>query len=870
MPADTSMLMPELLAPAGDAEAMRAAVANGADAVYFGLEDFNARRRAANFTLDGLPGLMDHLHSRNVRGYVAFNTLIFPDELDRAADYVAGIAAAGADAVIVQDLGLVRLVREMCPTLPVHASTQMTQTEQGGIAFLRSLGVIRVILARELPLADIALLARETGLELEVFVHGALCISFSGQCLASESLWGRSANRGMCGQACRLPYQVVVDGEPIGPGGGRYPLSPKDLAAYDRIEELVAAGVRSFKIEGRLKDAAYVAGVTRVYREAIDAAVERRPFSISRDRMDELAQGFSRGFTHGFLDGPHHRDLVHGMFPKSRGMRVGTVVGRTARGVVVQLESQVMRDRSCAAEGRPAKTATAVTSVLKPGDGVVFDEGRPDREEQGGRVYSVEPIAAPAAAGRRSSLCVEITFGRGDVKLASVGVGSVVWKTDDPVVQHRLETTYSRDTTVHREPITFFVEISADRLITLRARDVSGRHSSAISAQPLQEAIRHPLTVGMLREQLRRLGDTPFELGPVALTGPGGPAETLPVLAPKSLLNDLRRRVVEGLFAERLASSRHVVVSPGALTKLRAEVARGSTAACGESRHLHVLVRREEQLPVVLDRFRSGGGLLPAMVYVEMDDWAAWGRAVSAARSAGMPVVVVPPRILVSGESERLDRLIDLQPDAVLVRSLGLLRRLRERVPSLPLVGDYSLNVANELAGDVLRRSGLVRLAPGLDLNLQQWSALCSAAPGVGFEAVIHAHVPMFHMAHCVAAAVLAEGDDCTDCGHPCRGREIRLRDRLEVDHPVFVDAGGRTTIYNGNVQSAAEVWGELDRIGVRHLRIELLDESPRQAASLLDAYADLVTGRAAAGEVVRRVEEACRTRVVRGTWEWA
>ncbi len=263
MSAPAPRARPELLAPAGDWEALRAAVANGADAVYFGLSQFNARARAANFTLDELPEVVRFLHARGVRGFVTLNTLIFPDELPEAARFVAAVADAGADAVIVQDLGLVRLIRRLAPTLPVHASTQMTLTEPRGIAFARRLGVERVVLARELSLDDVRKVTGQTDVPVEVFVHGALCVAYSGQCLTSEALGGRSANRGQCAQACRLPYELIVDGAPRDLGDRAYLLSPQDLAAYHLIEPLIEAGVVSFKIEGRLKGGPYVAATTQ-------------------------------------------------------------------------------------------------------------------------------------------------------------------------------------------------------------------------------------------------------------------------------------------------------------------------------------------------------------------------------------------------------------------------------------------------------------------------------------------------------------------------------------------------------------------------------------------------------------------------------
>ncbi|HRU05957.1 MAG TPA: peptidase U32 family protein, partial [Candidatus Brocadiia bacterium] len=283
------MPAPELLAPVGDWDALRAAVLNGADAVYFGLSRFSARQRAVNFTLDELPQVMRYLRDHNARGYVAFNTLLFSSELPQAQDMLRGVALAGADAVIVQDLGVARLVRRLAPGLPVHASTQMSLTDGLGLRLAEDLGVTRAILARELSLGQIRRVASQTRLELEVFVHGALCVSYSGQCLASLSLGGRSANRGECAQPCRLPWELAVDGQVRDLQGRRFLLSPRDLSALADVPALIQAGVAGLKIEGRLKSALYAAAVTRAYRLAIDAAAQNLPFRLPPDVEEDLA-----------------------------------------------------------------------------------------------------------------------------------------------------------------------------------------------------------------------------------------------------------------------------------------------------------------------------------------------------------------------------------------------------------------------------------------------------------------------------------------------------------------------------------------------------------------------------------------------------
>ena len=273
---------PELLAPAGDRTCLLAAVENGADAVYFGLQRHNARIRAHNFDGSDLPEVMTLLHRRGVRGYMTLNTLAFPGELADLEVTVRELAAGGVDAVIVQDLGLARLIHAIAPELEIHASTQMSITSEEGVALARELGCTRVILARELALTEIGRIRRAIDFPVEVFVHGALCVAYSGQCLTSEALGGRSANRGECAQACRMPYEIVCDGQLVDLENVQYLLSPQDLAAYDLIPQLIQLGVASLKIEGRLKTAEYVANITRHYREAIDAAWAGRPIGLRR------------------------------------------------------------------------------------------------------------------------------------------------------------------------------------------------------------------------------------------------------------------------------------------------------------------------------------------------------------------------------------------------------------------------------------------------------------------------------------------------------------------------------------------------------------------------------------------------------------
>jgi putative protease len=944
---ETGARRPELLAPAGDWQAMRAAVANGADAVYFGLTRYSARQRAANFRREELPEVVRYLHGHNVRGYVTLNTLIFSDELADAADLAAAIASAGADAVIVQDLGLARLIRRLAPTLPIHASTQMTLTEPRGIEFVRRLGIERVILARELSVDEIRRIAHATPMLLEVFVHGALCMSYSGQCLASETLWGRSANRGLCGQACRLPYRLVVDGRERKLGDKAYLLSTKDLAAYDRVAELVGIGVAGFKIEGRLKNAQYVAITTQVYRTAIDAALAGRPLSLQPGQHADLVQSFSRGFTHGFLDGARHRDLVHGLSPKSRGVCIGKVTGKTPRGVLVAVEQAHAGDHA----------------ALKPGDGIVFDNGRPDEGEQGGRVFSVERRAA-----KKGPPTLLLTFGADDVDLAAVAVGGTVWKTDDPELRHELEKTYARDTVIRRAPLKVRLSAQIGRPLRVAVEDDAGNRAEVSWDQPLERAEKRPLTEDLVREQFGRLGDSPFELAGVEIVGERDErAPSAPVMAPKSVLNDLRRQAVRQLMEMREAKARRAIAEPEALGAIRREIVasagmprfpdaggmptpplRGhvsreeesmpserraghatrvddgspqelgalAEAAKESAPSVYALVRRPEQLDAVLRWTPRDGLPRPAMVYCDFPDVSDCKEAVARCRAAAMPVGLATLRIAKPGEEDLLAAIADARPDAVLVRHLAGLSFFREQAPELPLVGDFSLNTANEISAAILAEAGLARITSGLDLNAGQLAALLARFPASRCESIIHLHMPMMHMEHCVLAAHLAPqppaapgaadllthragsaprpqedartrrvgrpaahgspacagppaAHEAQGCAGACRGHEISLRDRVGAEHPLIEDARCRGTLFSGHVQSAAPYVAEMRRWGARHFRVEFVNERATMIPRVLDLYARVLAALLEPEEAWQQLEQAYPAGVKRGTWDF-
>ena len=374
---------PEVMSPAGYWPQLHAAIEAGADAVYFGLKHFTARAKVG-FSLGELPDVVATLHRRGVRGYVTFNTLVFDHELAEAAKSLAEIAATGIDAIIVQDIGIAQLARQIAPDLEVHGSTQMSITSAEGVKLAQQFGVSRVVLARELSLAEVRAIRSQTNCELEMFVHGALCVSYSGQCFSSEAWGGRSANRGQCAQACRLPYELMVDGRVKPLADARYLLSPGDLFALHQLPEIVQIGVAALKIEGRYKDADYVALTTAAYRKAVDEAYAGLPVSATAVGRPGARTGLLAGLGPYFVTGTNHQQVVKGRTPRHRGVQMGRVV-------------RVLADRVLI-----APTEAHAVTPLKPGDGIVFDAAdwrSPQEREEGGRVYQVTLGAQRGSGG---------------------------------------------------------------------------------------------------------------------------------------------------------------------------------------------------------------------------------------------------------------------------------------------------------------------------------------------------------------------------------------------------------------------------------------------------------------------------------------
>lgn len=825
IPAPQSTLTkPEVMSPAGYWPQLHAAIEAGADAVYFGLKHFTARAKVG-FTLTELPEVMRTLHQRGVKGYVTFNTLVFDHELRAATDSLAAIAATDADAIIVQDVGIAQLARQLAPDLEVHGSTQMSITSAEGVALAQQFGVSRVVLARELSLDDIRAIRAQTDAQLEIFVHGALCVSYSGQCFSSEAWGGRSANRGQCAQACRLPYELLVD-EVVRPlEDARYLLSPGDLYALQQMPEIIPLGIHALKIEGRYKDANYVALTTAAYRKAVDEAWAGLPLSITAREELQLEQVYSRGLGPYFISGTNHQTVVKGRSPRHRGVLMGRV-------------TKVQEDKVIV-----TPSAAHNDSPLKPGDGLVFDAAdwrSPQDKEEGGRVYQV----APSGKGK-----LELRFGNGDLNFARIRVGDLLWRSDDPELEKAAKPYTHANAPVAKQPLQVHVVAHEGAPLTLTWTLVQRPHitTTVQSPEPLVAAQRQGLTHELLHDQLGRLGNSAYRLTDVTLDVQGQP------FVPTSLLNQLRRAAVEQL-ADMQAQPRAVIVNDPAtvLAERSAHAQHTKSSAPNQPPQLHLLVRTPEQLDAAI-------AARPASITLDYLELYGLRPAVEQIHEAGITAQVASPRVLKPAEQRIVNFLLRLDCP-VLVRSTGLLQALLAAdVPDAErpaLLGDFSLNAANILSAQSFLDMGLQRLTLTHDLNADQVAALAVNVGPQHIEAIAYHHLPVFHTEHCVFCRFLSTGTSYKDCGHPCEKHKIALRDPSGRAHPVMADVGCRNTVFGAEAQEASQFLDRWRAAGIQHYRLEFVHEDGEQVQAVTRAFADALAGKMPSATLTRRLAE--------------
>ncbi len=834
-------MTPEVLAPAGDQESLQAALAAGADAVYFGLEvGFNARARAGNFSLENLAATVRQIHQSGARAYLTLNTLIFESELEYLESLLPPIAEAGVDALIVADPAVALLARRVAPDLELHASTQMTISSGEGAEFASELGVTRVVVPREFSVEEIRRFSESTDLEIEVFIIGALCMAWSGQCLSSEAWGGRSANRGQCAQACRLPYDLLVDGKPFPLGDVRYLLSPRDLAGFRAVKDLKEIGVATLKIEGRQKGPVYVHTAVSSLKRFLDEADPRR---LGKDLLD-MSLAYSRGFGDGFLAGSDHQTLVDGKHPRHRGVCLGTV--KAVEGSWVTLgpapkappaEGEV----SSPLEPLGGSTQDAGGAALaplkpRPGMGVLFLQGDEQSKEQGGPIFEVQ--------GSR------LRFGQPGPDLNKVRIGAEVYVTGDPKLNRKVETALNSDRQFFGRPLDLKVSGVEGHPLEVKTR-FRGRDYRVVSDSNLEVAGKRGLSRQVLEDKLGAFGQTPFRLKSLELEL----EENL--FLPLSQLKSMRRQLVEEL--EGALHRVHPVAERSPLQSLR----RQAPLLKADQTELVVLCRQQAQLEAAL---------ACGIEEVELDwmELVGLNAPVSMAREAGVRVCLATVRVQKPGEEVYDSRLRKLNPEAVLVRHWGGLVHF-SRAQERPVVhGDFSLNVTNSLTAHHLLERGLTTVTASHDLDAAQLRHLLERVSPASMAVTIHHHIPTFHTEHCLYSALLSNGRDYRSCGRPCEKHELSLKDRVDLVHPVIVDVGCRNTVFNAAAQSAAFLVPELLERGVARLRVEFVREDFDTARRVIKAYQDLMAGRTTHQQVVEELGVMEQFGVSAGTMQTA
>ena len=663
--------LPELLAPAGGRDALTAAVRNGADAVYLGLSTLNARRGAENFTLGELREACDFAHLRGVRVYLAANALVLPKEMGEALTLVDQAWEAGVDAVIVQDLGLMSLVRRTLPHVRLHASTQVGAYDSGTVRVLAELGCARVTLARELAIPEIATLSASTAVETESFVHGALCFCYSGQCLMSSLIGARSANRGLCAQPCRLPYDLITpDGETV-EAEGRYLLSPKDLAGAGSLPELVASGSSALKIEGRMKGPEYVALVVGVYRALLDrVSADPDAFDVTQGEWEVLEEAFNRGFTDGYLHGASDERVMGRTRPNNRGVRVGRVVSVEGRRATVRLDR-----------------------ALDSRDRIEFWTGRGRLAQETGplRFEGRERTGAPAG----SDVVISIE--------GPLAPGDRVFRVANAALLDAARRTFTGAAEKRPVPLDVRVELRVDAPLAVEVS--AGGHRARAEGPVVEPARTRAITAEEVMEHAGRLGGTPY--------APSGWDIRLDAAAGLgfSALHRARREAVESLDAARLADYRARRAVAPRLPVLEEPSGTGAPR----------LVARVTDAGTAAACVEAGAD----EAFLEVDE---------ATPPTGVPDGVWPvlPRVARDGESSVLAGWARAAGRGV-AGTLGTLALVLEGATQAQ--ADWALNVLNPYSADVLACLGAEAVWASPEASRETLAAIAAGSPvpvGVG------------------------------------------------------------------------------------------------------------------------------------------
>ena len=818
---------------------LEAAVKNGADAVYFGVPHWNARGRTEDFTFDDVRDMIRYARIRGVRTFLAMNVLVFERELQELPEFLEKIISLEPDAFIIQDIGLARLIRAICPNQEIHASTQMTLASAEGVNLVKSIGFNRAVLARELSVKEIARIKTDTDLELEVFIHGALCVSYSGQCLTSENFGGRSANRGQCAQSCRLPYRIFVDGKEYRDTDAQYLFSTRDLCALPKLPELEEIGVNSLKVEGRLKSPEYVAAVAKAYRKALNQ------IPLDAKDMEPLEVLFSRGLNTGWLDGDNHQELVNGTFSNHHGLYLGTVHKVDRGHVIIALDEKIVE------ENRTGTFDKSSAMLPQAGDGILFENAALG-VSIGSRLYAAQITHLPHPK-RGEPKYLRMEFAR-DFDIRQIGSGMQVYRNDSPALERELRKTFTDRNLEERIPVNMILSGKIGEPLKLTISDMP-RHTAEVETETALEATRSEnrskneidkALRDLAQKELSALSSTAYQLMHLDVQVERG------AFIPGKILRTLRQAATEKLDEKR---TEWKTLNPSAeagrtflnetRVKFKADASTSGASAAKEIAQpsISVLVRNPEQIAAL-------EGLSIENVIMDFDWGVKYDTPLEQIRELGFKAGMATLRIHKPGESHYLKNILRLCPDFALVRNLGALSILKES--GIPLTGDYSLNAANSASYDWLLSQGLSTLHPSWDLNSTQLFDLLENIDGERLELTLHQYMPAFHSEYCAFARALTTGRRFPECDKICTKHKVEILDHKGERHFLQSDAECRNTLFVGKPQSALKLLPRLRSAGVNHFRLEMLTEDAETVRRKVLIYTQAIQGKISIEDAIR------------------
>ena len=768
----------ELLAPVGSFEALKAAVQNGANAVYLGGKDFGARASANNFDRDELKEAVKYAHIRGVQVFVTTNTLRKENEIEDFLEYAKFLYDIDVDAIILQDIGMARLIKRELPDFELHASTQMVAHSLEDVKYLESVGFDRVVLAREVTVEEIKYICDNCKADIEVFVHGALCVCYSGQCLMSSMIGNRSGNRGRCAQPCRQRYELidVYTGEVVN-SNGDYLLSPRDLNAIEEIDKVIDAGVHSLKIEGRMKRPEYVATVIDGYRKTIDEYLATNKLNVSDETINDLYTIFNRKFTKGLLLGDVGKDMMNSQLPNNQGLYVGTVVDYNKKAKRLKIK---------------------LANTLKKGDGINLGGGTIGRIIKNGNIETI---------GYKGET-IELDF------VGEARKGQIVFKTSDSELMDRVQATFTQDKEFVKNIIDAKITIKLGQKPILTLKDRHSNEATIEGDKIVEEAMKVALSKEKVETQLRKLGNTPYELDLLEIELDDN------VSLPISLLNQMRRDCIELLDKERVSIKNR---------KYKNKTVKDKPVLYNRNKQqeISVKVKNLEQLESALEC---------GVDRIYYEDTNTIDKAMSLAMKYDKKVIYSAPRIIRNKEYNHLAKANNAGVESVQVGNYGSIDYFKDKKLNI----DHYLNAFNSETINYYKEIGADTLCISQELNINEIKETIKYTD-INIESVVYGYTPLMITEYCPMGVIVR---DCKKDKRVAKCKEsiYALRNSKGDEFRVSQDIFCRSTIYNSNVTCMLDNLYELHEIGINVLRLDFTLEDKDTVKEVIEAYQEVLS----------------------------